>query len=245
MKDTLINPIETTNDIKEDIHCRTQMLLGKDAVEKLKKAKIAVIGLGGVGGSAAEALARSGVGRLLLIDFDTLSETNLNRQLFALRSVLGEYKTDVAKKRIEDINPECRVSTLKIFIDEKALNDEFVKNELLSCDYVIDAIDSVASKVSLAVFCNKNSLHEISCMGTGNRTDITKLKVCDIYSTHDDPLARAIRPLLKKADIKSLKCVFSDEAPLVRLIKPSSMIFVPCAAGLIAARNAVYDVISV
>lgn len=229
--------------MKEDIYTKTSLLLGSEAVEKLKAAKAAVVGLGGVGGAVSEALVRSGVGALLLIDFDVISETNLNRQILACRSALGVKKTEAAKKRIADINPTCKVSALDIFIDEKTLMDENITKELLSCDFIIDAIDTVSAKAALALFCEENSLKEISCMGTGNKTDITRLKVCDIYSTHEDPLARAVRSLLKKKGVKKLNVVFSDETPAVRPPEPASMIFVPQAAGLMAAREAIAAII--
>ena len=224
----------------EDILTRTEALIGKDAVAALGQATVAVFGLGGVGGYAAEALARSGVGTLVLIDNDTFSVSNINRQIGALCSTVGRYKTEVTKERIADINPAIRVETHNLFfLPETA--DSLSFSEF---DYVIDAIDTVSGKVALAVSASKAGVPMISCMGTGNKLEPTMLTVADIYETEVCPLARVMRRELRAKGIEHLKVVYSKEVPVKQESRtPASCAFVPSAAGLIAAGEAIREII--
>lgn len=228
--------------------CRTEMLLGKPAVERLGTKRVAVFGLGGVGSYVVEALARSGVGALTVADDDVLVESNLNRQLYALRSTLGQAKVDVAKQRILDINPNCRVTALRVRFDADTA-DEF---DFKAYDYVVDAIDTVTSKLLLAKLCRQAKVPLISCMGTGNKLDPTAFKVADIYETSVCPLAKVMRRELKKLNIDSLKVVYSTENPLApngdceqtsKRQTVGSVSFVPPVAGLIIAREVIKDLI--
>ncbi len=189
---------------------RTELLIGEDALEKLKRSKVAVFGVGGVGGFAVEALARSGVGSLDLIDNDTVSLSNLNRQIIALHSTLGQYKVDVLRKRVLDINPDCKVNVYKTFYLPEN-EDEF---DFSKYDYVIDAIDTVAGKIALAMQAEKTGTRIISSMGAGNKLDPAAFEVADIYETSVCPLAKVMRRELKKRGVKSLKVVYSKEQPL-------------------------------
>ncbi|MGN1443964.1 MAG: ThiF family adenylyltransferase, partial [Acutalibacteraceae bacterium] len=186
---------------------RTQMLLGKDALKKLSAVKVAVFGIGGVGGFAAQALARSGVGKIELVDSDTVALSNINRQIVAFHSTLGKYKTEVMKAMIEDINPLAEVTEKRIFfLPETA--DRF---DFSSYDYVIDAVDTVTAKIQLAEKCAEANVPLISSMGAGNKLDPTAFEVADIYKTSVCPLAKVMRRELKKRGIKKLKVVYSKE----------------------------------
>ena len=220
--------------------------MGKDGVERLKKSRVAVFGIGGVGGFAVEALARSGVGALDLIDNDTVCLTNLNRQIIATHSTIGKHKVDVAAERIADINPECVVKKHKTFyLPETAELFDFKEY-----DYVIDAIDTVAGKIALVEQAARANVPIISCMGAGNKLDPTAFEVADIYETSVCPLARVMRRELKKRGIDRLKVVYSKEEPICpegdhlddngkgRQI-PGSTAFVPAVAGLILAGEVV------
>jgi tRNA A37 threonylcarbamoyladenosine dehydratase len=229
---------------------RTETVLGKDALEQLKHAKAAIFGIGGVGSYAAEALARSGIGSFVLIDHDVVALSNINRQIIALHSTVGQRKIDVMKARILDINPEAHVECLPVFYTEEAfphLLDD-------SVSVVIDAIDSVQSKVDLILASQKRGIPIISSMGTGNKCDPSMLEVADIYKTSMCPLARIMRQELKKRNVKSLSVVYSKEAPVRNYVQesdddgtntnrkrlaPGSTAFVPPAAGLIMASWAV------
>ncbi len=228
---------------------RTELLLGKDAMEILKNSRVAVFGIGGVGGHTVEALARSGVGTLDIIDNDKVSLTNINRQLFATLSSVDEYKVDVAKRRIEDINPECIVNVYKTFYSTEN-SEEF---DFSLYDYVVDAIDSVSSKIELIMRADEKAVKIISSMGAGNKLDATRFEVSDIYKTSVCPLARVMRYELKKRGIKNLKVVYSKEEPIKpyesgekvegkRQI-PGSVAFVPSVAGLIIAGEVIRDLI--
>ena len=228
---------------------RQTLLLGESAMEKLKKAKVALFGVGGVGSYAAEALTRSGVGSITLVDNDVVSLSNINRQLCALHSTVGKYKVEVVKERLLDINPELCVNTRCEFV----LPDNIESFELYDYDYVIDAIDTVSGKLAIIEECNKHSTPIISCMGTGNKQDPTALCVTDITKTTTCPLARVIRRELKKRGIAHLRVVYSTEeamTPLERIttegnkIVPGSLAFVPSVAGLIAAGEAVKQIIA-
>ena len=228
---------------------RTELLLGEEALERLKKARVAVFGVGGVGGYAVEALARSGVGALDLIDNDTVALSNLNRQIIALHSTIGQHKVDVAKARVHDINPDCEVRVYKTFyLPETA--EEF---DFSAYDYVIDAIDTVKGKLGLAQQAQDAGTPIISSMGAGNKLDPTAFEVADIYKTSVCPLARVMRCECRKRGIKKLKVVYSKEAPVrpktvseetgVRRDIPGSLAFVPSVAGLILAGEVIKDII--
>ncbi len=226
---------------------RTELMLGKDAVEKLSKTHVAVFGLGGVGGYAVEALARTGVGELTVVDCDVFSESNLNRQLFATQDTVGKSKTQVAEERIRAIAPDCIVHPTELFYTPENAD----KIDLSSFDYIIDAIDTVTSKIHLICRAKEENIPIISSMGTGNKTDPTKLKVTDLYKTQGCPLARVLRKELKARNVKKLKVVYSEEEPKKTVIcdqstgrhAPGSMVFVPACAGLILAREVVMDVV--
>lgn len=231
---------------------RTQMLLGKEALRKLSQVKVAVFGVGGVGGFAAQALARSGVGKIELTDSDTVALSNINRQIVAFHSTVGMYKTEVMRKMIEDINPEAEVTEKRIFfLPETA--DCF---DFSSYDYVIDAVDTVSAKIQLAEMCNAAGVPIISSMGAGNKLDPTAFEVTDIYKTSVCPLAKVMRRELKKRGIGKLKVVYSKEPPLTpksqpqeenngssRRQTPGSVAFVPSVAGLIIAGEVIKDLI--
>lgn len=227
---------------------RTKMLLGEENMEKLKCSRIAIFGLGGVGGHCAEALARCGVGHLSLIDNDTVSVTNINRQLIALSSTVGRLKTEVMRERILDINPDVDIKVFNTFyLPENA--DSIPLNEY---DFIIDAIDTVSAKVELALRAQQYGINIISSMGTGNKTDPTKLTVTDIYKTEMCPLARVMRRELKNRGVKALKVVYSNEKALTPVYVeesdsgrniPGSTSFVPSVAGLIIASQVVNSII--
>lgn len=220
---------------------RSAMLLGEQGVERLKNARVAVFGLGGVGSYAAEALVRSGVGHILAVDNDVVSKSNINRQLIALNSTVGQYKCDVWAQRARDINPSVSLEVRKEFV----LADNIDTFNLESYDFVIDAVDTVAAKVAIIKKCKENNIPVISCMGTGNKLDATRLEVTDIYKTKGCPLARVMRTRLKKEGIESLTVVFSTEEPAKIKMQygdgrtPGSVAFVPSVAGLIAAGEAI------
>ena len=233
-----------------DRFSRTENLIGKDAMNKLKNARVAVFGAGGVGGYCLEALARSGVGAIDVIDNDTVAESNINRQIFALNSTIGKYKVDVAKERISDINPDCKVTAYKLFyLPETA--DEI---DLSQFDYIVDAIDTVAAKLCLIERANDLGVKIISAMGAGNKLEPTAFKVADIYKTSGCPLARVIRTECKKRGIKSLKVAYSEEKAIKPISGteecakgkrsvPASISFVPSVAGLIIAGEVIKDLI--
>jgi tRNA A37 threonylcarbamoyladenosine dehydratase len=216
-------------------------------MEKLKHSRVAVFGIGGVGGYVVEALARSGVGALDLIDNDTVAITNINRQIIATHNTIGRYKVDVAKERIKEINPECEVRIYKTFyLPEKS--EEF---DFKVYDYVADAIDTVSGKIALAVQASRAGVPIISAMGAGNKLEPTMFEVADIYKTSVCPLAKVMRKELKKRGVKKLKVVYSKEEPL----KPAeteektgkrqtagSTAFTPAVAGLIMASEIIKDI---
>lgn len=186
---------------------RTELLLGKESMEKLKISKVAVFGIGGVGGYTAEALVRSGVGTLDLIDDDKVCLTNINRQIFATRKTVGKYKVDVAEERLHDINPDAVINTHKTFY----MPDTAEQFDFLQYDYIVDAIDTVTGKITLVVNADKAGTPIISSMGAGNKLDASAFEVADIYSTSVCPLARVMRTELRKRKIKSLKVVYSKK----------------------------------
>lgn len=223
---------------------RTKIVLGEDKVNALSNKRVAVFGIGGVGGFVCEALARSGVGELDLIDSDRVCYTNLNRQIIALHSTIGRYKVDVMAERIRDINPKCKVHVHQTFYQMNCKEFDFS-----SYDYVVDAIDTVTGKIGLIVECDKVMTPIISSMGAGNKLDPSAFEVADIYKTSVDPLARVMRRELKKRGIKKLKVVYSKEEPVntgaegkgKRRRTPGSLAFVPSVAGLIIAGEVVRD----
>ena len=225
------------------------MLIGENAMQKLKESRVAIFGIGGVGSYIAEALARAGVGELDIVDNDIICESNLNRQIYALHSSIGRHKVDVAKERILDINPNMVVNAYKtFFLPETA--DEF---DFSKYSYVADAIDTVTGKIELVMQSKRAGVPIICSMGTGNKLNPGLLKVSDIYKTSVCPLARVMRTELKKRGVKNLKVVYSEEKPLVpkkndsentnRRQTPGSMSFVPPAAGILIAREIVCDLI--
>ena len=227
---------------------RTELVLGRTALEKLSESHVIVFGLGGVGGHAAEALARSGVGSLTLVDNDKVAESNLNRQIIALNSTIGQYKVDAFESRILDINPDCRVTKIQAFY----LPENADSIDLSKYDYVVDCIDTVSAKIELAVRCNALGVPLISSMGTGNKLDPSLLKISDITKTSVCPLARVMRRELSKRGVRHLKCVYSTEEPSKTTAEgsegkkrvPGSTAFVPGTAGLLIASVVVRDLIS-
>lgn len=225
---------------------RTQMLLGKAALDRLAAAHVAVFGVGGVGGYAVEVLARSGVGAIDLIDKDVVDITNLNRQIIALHSTIGEQKVEVARRRILDINPSCRVTTFPIFY----LPEESDHFDLSPYDYVVDCIDTITAKLELIRRCHHQQIPLISSMGAANKIDATAFRVADLSKTAIDPLAKILRKKLRKEGIEHLKVVYSEEEPMEPVEPlmnekgrpvPASNAFVPAAAGLIIGGEVIKD----
>lgn len=225
---------------------RSELLLGKENMEKLKRSRVAVFGIGGVGGFAAEALARTGVGALELFDMDTVSITNINRQIIAALDTVGKYKTDVMKERIALINPEAEVVSHRCFF----LPDNSAEFDFSKYDYVVDAVDTVTAKIELVMKCRESGVPIISSMGAGNKLDPTRFEVEDIYKTSVCPLARVMRTELRKRGVERLKVVYSKEPPAVPLPSkeetakksvPGSLAFVPSVAGLIIAGEVIKD----
>ncbi|MCQ2413981.1 MAG: tRNA threonylcarbamoyladenosine dehydratase [Clostridia bacterium] len=230
---------------------REERLIGKDAMEKLKKSRVAVFGVGGVGGYVVETLARAGVGALDLIDADTVSLTNINRQIIALHSTVGMKKTAVAAARVRDINPECSVREYPVFFDAETA-DGF---DFSAYDYVVDAVDTVTAKIALIERAKAAGTPIICSMGTGNKLDPSRFEVSLIEKTDTDPLARVMRLELRKRHIGKVKCVYSKEIPQTPLpdeeapvsgkhSSPASISFVPPAAGLLLAGEVIRDLIA-
>ena len=242
---------------------RTELLIGKEGIEKLKDAKVAVFGIGGVGSFVVEGLARAGIGNFILIDDDKICLTNLNRQIIATRKTIGKYKVEVAKERILEINPNANVEIYQEFFmpESKELLDKDVS-------YIVDAVDTVTAKIELVVRANKLNIPIISSMGTGNKLDPTRFEVTDIYKTSICPLAKVMRKELRNRGIKKLKVVYSKEEPVklneteensckhncicppgtkrkctIRNQVPGSISFVPSVAGLIMAGEVIKDII--
>ncbi|MCM1329224.1 MAG: tRNA threonylcarbamoyladenosine dehydratase [Ruminococcus sp.] len=229
---------------------RTELLLGGENMEKLKNSRVAVFGIGGVGGFAAEALARTGVGALELFDMDTVSITNINRQIIATLDAVGRYKTEVMKERIALINPEAAVTAHNCFF----LPDNSADFDFSRYDYVVDAVDTVTAKIELVLKCRENGVPIISSMGAGNKLDPTKFEVADIFQTSVCPLARVMRTELRKRGVERLKVVYSKEPPIVpkssgencgKKTVPGSVAFVPSVAGLIMAGEVVKDLCAI
>lgn len=242
-----------------DIFSRTQLIFGEEAMEILANSRVAVFGVGGVGGYTVEALARSGVGAIDLIDDDKVCVTNINRQIIALGSTVGMYKVDAAEKRIHDINPECTVTCHKMFYMPETAD----KLDFSQYDYVVDAIDTVTGKIEIIMQAKAAGVPVISSMGAGNKVDPTAFEVADIYKTSVCPLARVMRYQLKRRGVKKLKVVYSKEQPIIpqgkaaedgsgntdmrtgaaRRSTPGSNAFVPSVAGLIIGGEVIKDLI--
>ena len=238
--------------MNDDKFLRTKILLGTAAMDRLRSSIVAVFGVGGVGSFAVEALARAGVGHLVLIDHDVVDVTNINRQIHANTKTIGKLKTELMKSRILDINPEAVVDTINDFFLPTDDTDKYFKYDY---DYVIDAIDTVTGKIGLVVECKRRGIKIISSMGVGNKLDPTQFKVADIFQTSVDPIAKVMRKKLKEHGINNLKVVYSTETPLKinntdLLISNStskiigSVSFVPSVAGLILAGEVIKDIIS-
>ena len=240
----------------QEAFSRTELLLGADAMRRLAKARVAVFGLGGVGGYVVEALARSGIGALDLIDNDIVSESNLNRQIIATRKTIGQYKTDAAAARVIEIHPDCRVRTYRAFY----LPETKEQYDFTEYDYVVDAIDTVSGKLALAEQAQAAGVPVISAMGAGNKLNPAAFEVADIYETSVCPLAKVMRKECRKRGIRSLKVVYSKEEPRTpdpasvrqelqdlaesgssRRSIPGSVAFVPSVVGLIIAGEVVKD----
>ncbi|HWP96089.1 MAG TPA: tRNA threonylcarbamoyladenosine dehydratase [Syntrophomonadaceae bacterium] len=244
---------------------RTELLIGKEAMNRLAHSKVAVFGIGGVGSYAAEALARAGVGNLVLVDDDLICLTNINRQIHATVKTVGQPKVEVMRDRILDINPGAQVEVHQTFFARDCA-DTLVRPDM---DYIIDAIDTVSSKLDLTVYAKNKNIPIISCMGAGNKLDPTRLEITDIYETSVCPLARVMRKELRKRGVASLKVVYSKEEPLVPIESedsscnngcvcpkgatrictirrqiPGSISFVPSTAGLLMAGQVVRDLIN-
>lgn len=230
----------------DSVNSRTEMLVGKDGVERLKKSRVIIFGVGGVGGYAVEALARAGVGDITLVDSDRVALSNINRQIIATHDTVGKYKCDVMRERILSINPEALVTVHNIFFSEETKS----LFNFADYDYVIDAIDSLSSKIELIALAKASGTEIISAMGAGNKLDPTKFEVSDISKTTVCPLARAVRIALRKREINHLKVVYSKEEPAVRdnfdsegNRVPASISFVPSVMGLIIAGEVIKDLI--
>lgn len=238
---------------------RNELAIGKEGLEKMKNSTVAVLGIGGVGSFAAEALARSGVGRLVLVDKDDVDITNVNRQVIALLSTVGKPKVDLMKERIKDINPDCEVISLKMFYTEETYEQFFD----YGLDFVVDASDTISYKIHLMKECLNRGIPMISSMGAANKMDPTRFQIADIFKTHTDPIAKVIRTRLRKEGIrKGVPVVFSDESPIViredvrktvgkddaeirkAKMPPSSNAFVPSVAGLIMASYVIRELLS-
>jgi len=219
---------------------RTEQLIGIEKSEKLQMSRVAVFGVGGVGGYAIEALARAGIGTLDIVDKDTISESNINRQIIALHSTIGQYKADVMKQRILDINPRAVVNAHTcFFLPETAAKFDFSKY-----DYVVDAVDNVTAKIELVLQAKAANVPIICAMGAGNKLDPTRFEVVDISKTSVCPLAKVMRKKLRERGIAHLKVVYSKEEPAIKQTPPGSISFVPSSAGLILAGEVILDIIS-
>ena len=239
----------------ESAFSRTEMLLGAEAMERLRQSRVAIFGLGGVGGYVLEALARSGVGQLVLIDNDEVSLSNLNRQILATRESIGRLKTDVAAERVRSINPDCRVETHALFYLPETRNEV----SFTGLDYVVDAIDTVSGKLTIITAARPTGVPLLCSLRTGNKLDPSRLRISDLYETQMDPLARIMRKECRKRGIDRLQVLWSDETPIVpdhhlaiqalaeggstRRAIPGSSAFVPAAGGLLIASRVIRNLI--
>lgn len=222
----------------ENQFSRTELIIGKEKLEVLKKAKVAVFGIGGVGSYVVEGLARAGIGNFILVDKDEVSISNINRQIIATHNTVGKPKVEVAKKRILEINPNANVEIYQEFFmpDTEGILDD-------SIDYIVDAVDTVTAKIELIIRANKLNIPIISCMGTGNKLDPTKFEIADIYKTSVCPLAKVMRKELKGRGIKRLKVLYSKEEAIKTEGNIGSLSFVPSVAGLIISGEVIKDLI--
>ncbi len=244
---------------------RTELLIGKDGLDKLKNSKVLVFGVGGVGSFTVEALARAGVGEIILVDDDTVCLTNLNRQVHATYKTISQPKVEVMKERILSINRKCNVITHQVFVTPDNIS-EIIPEDI---DYVVDAIDTVSAKLGLAEYCYKNEIKIMSSMGTGNKLDPTKFKVSDVFKTKVCPLAKVMRHELRKRGVDKLKVVYSEEIPIkpkeedvvtcktgcvctggtkkcaIKRQIPGSISFVPPVAGMIIAGEVIKDILEI
>ena len=227
--------------------CRTELLIGEDGIEKLHNSKVIVFGIGGVGSFVVEALTRAGVGNLILVDNDTICISNLNRQIHATQATVGNVKVEAMKARVLSINPNCKVEAKQEFITADNIQEIIPKD----IDYVVDAIDTVTSKLALAEYCYKNDIKLIASMGTGNKIDPTQFRVTDVFKTKVCPLAKVMRAELRKRGVKKLKVVYSEEIPMVpnkgravpsqKRQTPGSISFVAPVAGMIIGGEVIKD----
>ena len=231
--------------------CRTELLVGEEGINKLHNSKVIVFGIGGVGSFVVEALTRAGVGNLILVDNDTICISNLNRQIHATQATVGNVKVEAMKERVLSINPNCNVEAKQVFITADNIE------EIIPCDidYVVDAIDTVTSKLALAEYCYKNNINIMSSMGTGNKMDPSQFRVTDVFKTKVCPLAKVMRYELKKRGVKKLKVVYSEEMPMKpdkgravpsqKRQTPGSISFVPPVAGMIIGGEVVKDLVGI
>ena len=227
--------------------CRTELLVGEVGINKLHNSKVIVFGIGGVGSFVVEALTRAGVGNLILVDNDTICISNLNRQIHATQATVGMIKVEAMKERVISINPKCNVEAKQVFITADNIS-EIIPSDV---DYVVDAIDTVTSKLALAEYCYKNNINIISSMGTGNKMDPTQFRVSDVFKTKVCPLAKVMRHELRKRGVKKLKVVYSEEMPMTpdkgravpsaKRQTPGSISFVPPVAGMIIGGEVIKD----
>ncbi|HHT94783.1 MAG TPA: tRNA threonylcarbamoyladenosine dehydratase [Clostridia bacterium] len=227
--------------MSDAIYDRTIRLIGEQAMKELRQKKVAIIGLGGVGSYVLEALARAGIGHLILADYEKIEESNINRQILALHSTVGKYKTEVALERVKDINPDIKVTVHNVFVSKDNIKDIIP----LDCDYVIDAIDTVSSKIDIIVYAKKNGINIISCMGTGNKIDNTGFKIAPVEKTDTCPLARKVRKILSSEGITGVDVLYSVSKNQVsdpNLI--SGISYVPSTAGLIIAGYVIRKLIN-
>lgn len=218
---------------------RTALLIGESGVEKLKNSRVAVFGLGGVGSYCAEALARAGVGALVLVDKDTVEESNVNRQLVAAYSTLGERKTEVMKRRVLDVNPQCAVDVFPLFYLPETQNEI----DLSGCNYIADCIDNVTAKLLLIETAEKKNIPVVSAMGAGNKLDPEKIRIADLNETKVCPLARVMRRELKKRGISGVTVAYSEEEPVVNADMVGSVSFVPSVMGLMMAGKIIRELV--
>ena len=227
---------------------RTEMLIGKENVKKLQNSHVVVFGLGGVGSYVVEGLVRAGISYISIIDKDIVDVTNINRQIIADIETVGKSKVDVEEERILKINSNAHVSKIKEFVNKNNLEEIIEKiiklQNIVTINYVVDAIDTVSSKLEIIKYCNAHNIKLISCMGTGNKLDASKFEITDISKTSVCPLAKVIRKELKKLNIQHLKVLYSKEEPLkTNTASPASISFVPSVAGLLIAGEIVRDMI--
>lgn len=223
-----------------NLFARTELLIGKENLQKLQEAKVAVIGIGGVGGYVVEGLVRAGVGNITIMDHDTIAESNINRQIIATTKNIGKYKVEEMQKRVIEINPAIQIQTINAFYDE---NSQILD---ATYDYVVDAIDTVSSKIAIIQKCKEYNLPVISCMGTGNKLQPSQFKITDISNTKVCPLAKVMRKELKKLGIEKVQVLYSEEEPIKkqeRGMPPASISFVPSVAGLLICAEVVKEII--